>query len=365
MKGSGGVLAAVDSFVRRRRLLEALRLLRAHPELPPDETRRRLARLRALEPAARRRAGRAAPEARKLLIIDATTRCNQSCAFCFERSVHFTKPDLPFSEVERILENAGRDGFTHVNFIGGEITLVPWLPRAARLICRLGMSAGLVTNGLALSSRRAAEELIAAGIRWIELSFLSHEPEVDFRTGGVRRGLELRLKTLENLRVLKDGSPLSLGINIVLTAFNSGALPRTLETLLPYGPDLVMLKGVQLTDNIEDARVVPRFDELRGPLVAAMGLLEAKGVPFLFEDIPLCFVRPEYWLEQPEREGVGGVGFSYEGADGGPDFRVFTGRDGAGLAKCSGCAVAPDCCLPSKRYVALFGAGEFGEAGRD
>lgn len=356
---SAAVLAEVDALARRGRLPQALRLLREHPELPASQTRRRVARLRALAPAARRRAGRPEPAPRKLLIVDATTRCNQACVYCFEKSARFTRPDLGLDEVRVLLEKARGDGFTHVNFIGGEITLVPWLADAARLIRKLGMGAGLVTNGLALGSRRAAEGLARAGIEWVELSFLSSDPEVDFKTGGVRRGLELRLKAIENLRALKAAGGFSWGVNIVVTAYNREGLRRTLETALRGEPDLAMLKGVHIADDIAEAAVVPRFEDLRAPLEEAMRLLDERGTPFLFEDVPLCFVRPEYWLDQPVREDTGGVGFSYRGEPGAPDFAIFAGRDGAGLPACASCAVEALCCLPSKRYVALHGAGAF------
>jgi hypothetical protein len=359
VSGAAGARSEIDALARRGRLSEALRLLRAHHEISPAERRRRLALIRALAPAARRRSARARPAPQKLLILDATTRCNQECVYCFERSAHFTKPDLGFSEIESILESARRDGFTHVNFIGGEITLVPWLPRAARLIRRLGMGAGIVTNGLALSSSRAAEALADSGVQWIELSFLSNDPATDFLTGGRKTGFALRRRALENLRALKRRGDFAFGVNVVLTAYNVGALPAMLDFVLDFAPDQVMLKGVHITDNIEDPGVVPRFSVLRGPLDAAMSLLDARRVPFLFEDIPLCFVRPEYWLDRPEREGTGGVGFAYGSADGAPDFRIFTGRDGAGLEKCRTCLLSESCCLPSKRYVALFGEGEF------
>jgi|GEM_PF-6294861 len=366
------VFAEVDRLTRTGDFARALRLLRRDPRARerPAESRARVARVRALlrtekalAPARLWRRSRPAPAAPgPLLIVDATTRCNQDCVYCFERGARDSRPDMTYDELDARLVRAKSEGFARVNFIGGEITLVPWLARAVRRIRALGMSPGLVTNGTLLSSRRAVEELAAAGLDWIELSFLSVDPDEDARTCGLPKGLELRLRALENVRAARARGRPALCFNLVLTTLNAGSLAATVRFLAGQAPDLILLKGVFLTDGLADASVVPRWSDVRAPLAAALRFLDRARVPFLVEDVPLCAVPPKYRLNQPDAERTGGVGFAYGGGPA-PDFAAFRGRDGALLAQCADCALVEECRGPQSRYVELFGASEFRRAG--
>ena len=297
----------------------------------------------------------------KTLVVDALTRCNQRCAFCFERELHFTRPDLSLAEIERIVTRARQAGFRLITFIGGEITLAKWLVPAIELIKAAGLRVAIVTNGAALSSRRYVERLLAAGLDHVELSFLSHVGEDDRRLCGLRRGLGRRTAALQNLRDLaaSRGRYFTFAVSIVLSSFNVGYLREMTAWLLPFGVMRVTLKMMLITDNVADPSIIPRYASLEPQLAATLRLLEERGIPFRLEDIPLCIVEPRYYRFQQDKRAKRGVGFRYERPRGGSaELRAFTCPSGHGSPRCARCALSRYCAGPQERYVQLFGDDE-------
>jgi cyclic pyranopterin phosphate synthase len=110
------------------------------------------------------------------LRVSLTNRCQLHCSYC-------TLPEEPSSvmrpdEVQRIIEVASRRlGFRKVRLTGGEPTLRRDLPEVVRALVDLPgiREVALTTNGMLLE-RRAAE-LKAAGLRTINVSIDSLDPE--------------------------------------------------------------------------------------------------------------------------------------------------------------------------------------------
>lgn len=302
----------------------------------------------------------------RLLIIDATTKCNQKCIFCFERDIHFTKPDLSIDAIRRIILKAKRDGFTYVNFIGGEITLVAWLPEAITFIKKNGMKVGIVTNGTLFSNKEYAEKVISAGLDHIELSFHSHIAKDDQKITGIRNGLALRRKALENISTLKrKHKTVSLYINIVVNALNYAYLIDTVRSLGKYPFDHVDIKVLRITGNIKDTTIIPRYRAMKSHLSEVMSFLMEEKIPFKFENIPLCCIPVRYYLKSMELihavENVttGGHGFYYGNSKTNDiDFAIFSGKN-EGSGNCGSCVMKKFCCRPQKEYLALFGDAEF------
>lgn len=81
-----------------------------------------------------------------------TKACNYRCKFCY---AHFNqvKNHLSFEESKtlvRLLKNAGTQKFT---FVGGEPTLVKFLPRLIKYAKELGKVTMIVTNGSCLDEQ--------------------------------------------------------------------------------------------------------------------------------------------------------------------------------------------------------------------
>lgn len=302
----------------------------------------------------------------KLLIIDATTKCNQKCLFCFEKDIHFTKPDLSLDKIKKIILKSKKDKFNYVNFIGGEITLVGWLPEAIRFIRSNEMGVGIVTNGTILSSRDYVEKLLKAGLNHIELSFHSHIPKDDYRITGFKNGLKLRKEALENIIDLrKDKKDFFLYVNIVVNGINYRYLNKIAKFLKNYNIDYLDIKVLRITDNIKDKNIIPRFGNIKKHLESVMAFLKNKKMPFKFENIPLCFIEPRYYVNSMnlvkvlENNKTGGYGFYYDNIDKEDmDFDVFDGKNDL-CDKCTDCMMGKFCSRPQKEYLEIFGNKEF------
>lgn len=294
----------------------------------------------------------------RTLIVDATTRCNQRCTFCFEKHLHFTQPDMTLEQVIRLARGARDEGFEVLTFIGGEITLAKWLIPAIELIKGLGLQVTLVTNGTALGSRSYASRLLESGVDAVQISFLSHRQEDDERIGGLKRGLALRRQALENVSALRSArrDPCVLSAAIVVTSLNAPYLREMIAWLLPFGIDFYALKAVHMTENLRAPGLVPRWREVRPELAKAMALLEQHHLPFRFEGFPLCTVEPEFRASRQDPRQKRGFGFRYGNA--GQDVKAavpFRKLASALPARCAACALREPCGGPQDRYLALYG----------
>jgi organic radical activating enzyme len=302
----------------------------------------------------------------RVVVVDATTRCNQSCVFCYERHLHFTRPDMSLSTIKRIISDAGKDGFDSIVFIGGEITMVDWLLPVIKLINEAGLRPGIVTNGLNLASRAYVRELMLAGLGNLEITYLSDVAADDLRTSHAKDGLARRRRAFENVAALRHlgWNNFHLAVNTVITTINYRYLPRMVKSVLAYKPDLVTLKMLGITHDqaLKDKALIPRMAALKKPVADAMRALELAGVPFTFDDMPLCMLAPKYRAYR--RRGPWSRQYLLEHWDVSGKRVVVATRAvpeklNAVLEPCRDCALYADCPKPQGLYVKLFGSDEF------
>lgn len=75
-----------------------------------------------------------------------TTRCNQHCAFCFNRQ-EGVLPDLTFKNALLLLDILSGNGINCIDIMGGEPFLLPWMAAFIREGLSRGMSLNISTNG--------------------------------------------------------------------------------------------------------------------------------------------------------------------------------------------------------------------------
>jgi len=132
-------------------------------------------------------------------------RCNIDCGYCNEYDK--VSPPLPAEILTRRIDKLAALGTSVVAFSGGEPMLHPDLDDLIRHIRRLGMMAGLITNGYFLVPKRI-EELNRAGLDFLQISIDNVEPdEVS------KKSLRLLDKKLQHL---KDHADFDVNINSVL-----------------------------------------------------------------------------------------------------------------------------------------------------
>jgi len=132
-------------------------------------------------------------------------RCNIDCGYCNEYDK--VSPPVPTDVMKRRIGKLHELGTSVVTFSGGDPMLHPDLDDLIRHIRRLGMLAGLITNGYFLVPKRI-EALNDAGLDFLQISVDNVEPdEVS------KKSLRVLDKKLQNL---KDYADFDVNINSVL-----------------------------------------------------------------------------------------------------------------------------------------------------
>src|SRR5215475_12118514 len=94
-------------------------------------------------------------------------RCNLDCGYCNEYD-QVSKP-VPLEEMKRRLDYLAAMGTSIITISGGEPLMHPELEEVIRHVRKLGMIAGMITNGFLLSPDRI-KSLNAAGLEHLQIS---------------------------------------------------------------------------------------------------------------------------------------------------------------------------------------------------
>ncbi|HJX01576.1 MAG TPA: radical SAM protein, partial [Candidatus Humimicrobiaceae bacterium] len=78
-----------------------------------------------------------------------TSRCNQSCSFCFNQNILnlSSQKDMEAKEAYALVDILLKTGVTEVDILGGEPMLVPWMKDFVKYATSLGASLNISTNG--------------------------------------------------------------------------------------------------------------------------------------------------------------------------------------------------------------------------
>lgn len=286
------------------------------------------------------------PSNGNLECIRVETRCNGRCRFCSARGI---LPDLVVDarRVGERLHGMRRAGRSEVAFTGGEPTLREDLPALVARAREEGFtSICLQTNAMLLDDGPLVERLVQAGLTSVFVPLLSNEAATHDVLMGVTGAFARTVAGIDRCRA--EG--LHVSFNTVITRVNLEHLeplmawlserfsPPTIEGNISY----IALQGWAV-DHLE---LVPRIDEVRPYLKAALDTCTALGLDILVPGIcglPMC-VLPGYerYFDEYHR-GVRGM----------PENRRYG-------AACLGCTVRPRCSGFWSVYLDLFGEGELG-----
>src|SRR5436309_3477448 len=140
-----------------------------------------------------------------LVQIIPTRRCNIDCGYCNEYDKG--SPPVPTDVLKQRIDKLAELRTAVVAFSGGEPMLHPDLDELIRHIRKLGMMAGLITNGYFLVPKRI-QDLNDAGLDFLQISIDNVEPdEVS------KKSLRVLDKKLQHLR---DLATFDVNINSVL-----------------------------------------------------------------------------------------------------------------------------------------------------
>ena len=159
-----------------------------------------------------------------------TYDCNNRCVHCYSSSPRFKK-ELSTKEWMKVIERLFDVGVPNLLFTGGEPTLREDLTELIRHAERVGAVTGLVTNGRKLADPKYVEELVRAGLDYVQITLESHIPEVHEKITGVKGSWEETVKGVEN--ALDAG--LYVDVNTTLNKLNVGHVGKYIDFLAEIG----------------------------------------------------------------------------------------------------------------------------------
>jgi hypothetical protein len=163
-----------------------------------------------------------------LVFIDITNRCNMNCPICINNtpSMGFLF-EPPIEYFETIFDHFSRQNpKPAIQLFGGEPTVRKDLLEIVKMARSRGLSARVVTNGIALADEEYCRKLIEAKAT-ILIAYDNDNPELYRALRGSEKYLDLKLKAIENVRKI-GGAKLVL-MSLVSIGFNDKDLPRLFE----------------------------------------------------------------------------------------------------------------------------------------
>lgn len=223
-------------------------------------------------------------------VIKTGYNCNNDCRFCDCRSLRNHEP-LSIKEVASKVLLAKKQRYEMVIFSGGEATLREDMIKLVALCNKIGIQCGLQTNGINLSDRAYTERLVKEGLRFVQLTMLSHDRE----THNYLTRNNSYDNTLKAISILNDLKVKTL-VNCVVTTVNIDHLTQLAEMLVRFSPltlKVNLLDPIDIED--ENKQLVPSLKKAGEAVVQLVNWHQnnsnlPKDFKIEFSGFPLCTV---------------------------------------------------------------------------
>jgi pyrroloquinoline quinone biosynthesis protein E len=174
------------------------------------------------------------------LVAELTHRCPLHCVYC-SNPLELTSRsrELSTASWSRVLREAAELGVLQADFTGGEPLARPDLAEIIRAARAAGLYASLITSGLPLDENRL-DELVAAGLDHLQLSFQGAEEEAAREFSGTRTHAQ-KLRVAEWVKRHR----IALTLNFVIHSRNLPQLEDMIALTEKIGPGRVEFAHVQ------------------------------------------------------------------------------------------------------------------------
>ncbi len=226
--------------------------------------------------------------------LDATLDCNYACPFCtygdWEKSTAENAGHrfMAREDMELILQRMAEGGVKGVIFTGGgEPLLNPHTPDGLQIARRLGLRAGLFTNGSPLTEP-LVDRLLAAAPEFLRISANAATPEIYARFHGLQ-DTRHAARVWRNIGIVAErlgDAPTSFGLGIVVNEVNYRDLipvvRRALEIIAAGGRiDYIAFRPV--VDYTGPSQIPAEIlGEVRRSQEAGLRLVEGSGLRLFF-----------------------------------------------------------------------------------
>lgn len=223
----------------------------------------------------------------ELAYLQVARVCNQKCLFC-------SNPEngrvISWEEAVSLVDSFSEQGAAGVIFTGGEPTLFERLPELVAYARKKGLPPRMITNGQRAARPGYLHELAAAGLEHMHVSVHSVKPEVQARLTGNPQSLANILQAMEHAG--REG--VRVDVNTVINSENADHLSLNVRVLAERYPFLRHFVWNNLDPMMNRASLnpalVPKLRAFEVELHKAMSWLDAAGLTFRVERVPLCFM---------------------------------------------------------------------------
>lgn len=283
--------------------------------------------------------------------------CNNDCRFCYNRFEKESSRPLEEARVLELVDEAAASHADHLNFIGGEVTILPYFVRALEHAKGRFPAISVNTNGRRFADEAFSLACVEAGLTEVDVSLHGSRADVHDAVSRSPGAFEETVRGLRNLAALvrERGAPL-LSVTTIVLDWNLG--------------DLVALGGLLVDVGVPSWRIKYAYGSLGRPggdsndyivpyataLPVLSDVLRAHGgrLNVVVHDVPVCLLGELLAFSTiQERHRV--ARYTARGLE---EVVTVLGRWGASASVCDGCAVRERCCRPSPAYVERFGEGE-------
>ncbi len=191
--------------------------------------------------------------------------------------------ELTTEEWQQVLQILWDAGVPHVCFTGGEPTLREDLVSLVQHGERLGQVTGLLTDGRRLKDRTYLDNLLLAGLDHLQITLISHKPEVHDAVIGKAGAWE---ETDAGLRNALAGD-IYVVVHVVVTTTNANSVGETVNYLANLGvPAIALSSPLGAASEEERARLRSAWD-------AAQETAHAHGLTLVWDlAAPYSHVNP-------------------------------------------------------------------------
>lgn len=160
-----------------------------------------------------------------LIVWNFTNMCNLKCIHCYQRAGAPTPDELTLEEKLKVVDELDRAGVASIALSGGEPTIHPHFHTVLKAIASRGIHAAVATNGWLFANINELEKAKEEGLKYVEVSIDSADPEKHDKFRGVKGSWERAVKALEN--AVKLG--MDHGMAVTITKMNINEVKDLLD----------------------------------------------------------------------------------------------------------------------------------------
>lgn len=291
--------------------------------------------------------------------ITLSLECNNDCVFCYNRHRKATGSEaIPHERVMELIDEAAASGADSLNFIGGEVTILPHFEEQLAYAGTRFETISINTNGRRLADAGFAQRVVDAGLRQVDVSLHAAHPATHDALSQAPGAWAETCAGLRNLSALQSrGARVTTSVTTLLLAETLPELEELGALLREIGLSSWRLKyahgafGCGSEDD-PNAYILP-YRDVTPPLRRALDEHD-QALNISLHDIPLCLLDDLLLASTDDDEHEVAL-YRATGVD---EQRRVTGHWGETSARCDACVAREACCKLSPAYARRWGDQE-------